>query len=236
MNIRGLVKFSLVDFPGGISCVIFIGYCNFRCPFCHNPHLVLAPETQPELSQDTVLSFLAERKGKLDAVVVSGGEPTLRPRLPDFLRKVKEYAFHVKLDTNGTNPDVVKNLHRERLIDSLGIDFKAPRSKYHILSGRNILHMFENVFETLRYAVEQKIPLDVRTTVHKALLSFEDLKTMRSELDAIGVSEWTLQQFNPVDVLDESLLEKETYSDNELLQMAQQLGKNTRVRGLHKTI
>ncbi len=221
----------MVDFPGGISCVIFVGSCNFRCPFCHNPHLVLSPETQPELSQDSVLNFLSERRRKIDAVVLSGGEPTMRPRIGEFMRLIKEMGFHLKLDTNGTNPGVLSDLHDQGLIDSLGMDFKAHRAKYHLLAGRNNLNMIDNVFKSFKYASEKKIPSDVRTTVHRALLDFDDLVIMRRELNEMGIREWTLQQFHPVDVIDRSLVETETFSDQELLEIAEKLGNGTRTRG-----
>lgn len=232
MNIRGLVKFSLIDFPGGISCVIFVGYCNFRCPFCHNPHLVLDPESQPEISQATVIDFLRERKGKIDAIVISGGEPTLRPRLSEFLEQIKEFGFHIKLDTNGSNPEVVRRLFEAQLIDSLGVDLKAHRDKYAVLAGRNNPVMIENVYRTLRYAVQQKIPIDVRTTVHKELLDAKDLGMMRAELDEIGIDEWTIQQFNPVAIIDETLKTKETFSDCQLAEIARTLGGKTKIHGI----
>ncbi len=232
MNIRGIVKFSLIDYPGKIACVIFVGCCNFRCPYCHNPHLVVDPESQPELLQSSVIDFLEERRGKLDAVVVSGGEPTLRPKLMEFLRIVKGLGLSVKIDTNGTNTEVIQHLNNEGLVDSLGIDYKAPKSKYAIVAGRDNRRMIENVFRTLEYAVVEKIHLDVRTTVHKALLDEDDLKTMRNELDDMGIEEWTLQQFNPVDIIDENLKKVETFTNTELVQIVERLGGRTKTRGI----
>lgn len=236
MNIRGIVKFSLIDYPGKIACVIFVGSCNFRCPYCHNPHLVIDPESQPELQQSSVMAFLEERRGKLDAVVVSGGEPTLRPRLLEFLKIVKSLGLDIKIDTNGTNKEVIETLNNEGLVDRLGIDYKAPRSKYALVTGIDNGKMIDNVFSTLKYAVAEKIPLDVRTTVHKALLNEDDLRIMRNELDNMGIEEWTLQQFNSVDIIDENLKKTETFTNRQLADISTRLGGKTKTRGIIELI
>ena len=231
MNIRGFQKFTLVDFPGRMACVVFVGECNFRCGYCHNPCLVFDPESQPLISEDEIVSFLERRRGKLDGVVVSGGEPSLRNGLEEFMTKVKRQGFLVKLDTNGSNPERVISAHRDGLIDALGIDYKAPSYKYNEIANCCTKDLSSKVRRLIKYAVENDIFIDVRTTVHQRLLSREDLSDMRAELSGLGLKIWTLQQFNPVEVIDDELLTAVTYSDTELVDVASKL-PDTRVRGL----
>ncbi len=108
MKICGFNKTTLLDYPGRVACTIFLGGCNFRCPFCQNGALVVEPDTQYEYSEDEILAFLKKRKGILDGVCVSGGEPTLAPELPEFLGRIRELGYDIKLDTNGSRPSVVK--------------------------------------------------------------------------------------------------------------------------------
>jgi len=231
MNIRGLQRFSMVDYPGKMSCVIFTGGCNFRCPYCHNPCLVFDPESQPLIREDELMAFLESRVNKLDGVVISGGEPSLQPRLPDFAAKIKTLGFKVKIDTNASNPGMVIAMHQAGTIDALGIDYKGPAEIYNKIACSTIPDLAARVHRLLECAVDRHIPLDVRTTVHAALLSEDRLAEMRSELNELGIKSWTLQQFNPVEVIDDGLLLLPTYSDRELLDIAARLG-NTRVRGL----
>jgi pyruvate formate lyase activating enzyme len=131
MNIGGYIKSSLIDFPGTISCVVFTQGCNFHCPYCHNPDLVPMNRGKNELiSSDSVFSFLERRKGLLDGVVVSGGEPTLQKGLVDFLRRVKAMGFRVKLDTNGSRPQVLRVLFAENLVDYVAMDIKTSPDRY----------------------------------------------------------------------------------------------------------
>ncbi len=232
MAINGIQKFSFVDYPGKLCCIVFFGGCNFRCPFCHNPALVFDPASQGEMPQEELLAFLKTRVGKLDGVVFSGGEPSLQPELPELAAAVKELGFCVKLDTNGTRPAVIKSLYESGKLDALGIDYKAPAALYGKLAGiSNGTEAVSAVRESISYAVEKGIDLDVRTTVHRELLSEEDLGVMYRELMELGVKKWTLQQFHNVDLIDTGLGEKETYSDSELRRIAASLGPEVALRG-----
>ena len=232
MNIRGMVRFTLVDFPGKMACVAFVGNCNFRCGYCHNPCLVFDPESQPLISEDDFFEFLKKRQGKLDGVVVSGGEPILRKPLLSFIGKIKDMGFLVKLDTNGSMPEKVFKIHNEAGLDALGVDYKAPLDKYNEISQcHHMPELGEKTLEVIKFALDKDIFIDVRTTVHKALLSETDLSKMRGELSSAGLKTWTLQQFNPGEIIDDSLLEKDTYNDLELIKIARGLD-NTNVRGL----
>ncbi len=135
MTIGGLLKFSLIDYPGKIAAVIFTQGCNFRCGYCHNPRLVDPRRFEPSLSGEEVLQFLRRRQGRLQGVVVSGGEPTIHHDLPDWLRRLRDLGYAVKLDTNGGRPDVVRRLLNEQLLDFIAMDVKAPLGKYRLLTG-----------------------------------------------------------------------------------------------------
>jgi len=231
MAINGLRKFSLIDYPGRLSCVVFLGHCNFRCPFCHNPVLIFDAESQGTISAEELSDFFGQRRGKLDAVVFSGGEPSLDPDLPQYVRLAKNAGFQVKLDTNGSFPQVLRSLYADGLLDALGIDYKAPAEKYSRLCGNPDPEIPARVQESIAFAVKNGIELDVRTTVHRALLSEADLRTMYAELNSLGVSQWTLQQFHHAELIDESLNDTPTWSDSELKNLASTLGPMTRVRG-----
>ncbi len=231
MNIRGIVPFTLVDFPGKMACVVFVGNCNFRCGYCHNPCLVFDPESQPLINEEKFFEFLEKRQGKLDGVVISGGEPILRKALLSFVKKIKAMGFLVKLDTNGSMPEKVFKIHNEVGIDALGVDYKAPLDKYNEISQCSIPELGKKALKVISFALDNNIFIDVRTTVHKALLSKNDLSKMREELSSVGLKTWTLQQFHSGEIIDDSLLEKETYNDLELIKIAKSLG-DTNVRGL----
>ena len=124
MDIFGLEKLSLVDYDGKIAATVFTGGCNYRCPFCHNSALVLDHKTLPTVPEKDVLSYLEKRRGVLEGVCVTGGEPTLNPDLPDFIAKIKDIGYSVKVDTNGTDPDMVKLLAQEKLADYFAVDIK----------------------------------------------------------------------------------------------------------------
>lgn len=232
MDIRGLTKFSLIDFPGKLACILYAGGCNFRCPYCHNPHLVIDHEMQPQLSDQFIFSFLESRKGKLEGVVISGGEPSNHPGLVGFSEKIKALGYLIKIDTNGSNPDAIADAHGKGLVDALGIDYKTKASSYGEVTNCSIDNIAGRVQKTISYAINSNIAIDTRTTVHKKLHTPEVLMQMREELNSLGVSAWTLQQFHPAEILDDTLTSEPTYSDTELIGIARDLGNHTRVRGL----
>lgn len=231
LDIRGLTQFTTLDYPGKLACVLFCGGCNLRCGYCHNPYLVLEPESQPRLPESEVLEFLRRRQGKLDAVVISGGEPTMRKALVEFAVAVKGLGFLIRIDTNGSNPKVIEACHRAARLDALGIDYKAPAARYQEVAVSISPALARNVRQVIEYALAHGIELEVRTTVHRSLLSPDDLRGMRAELDEMGVGNWYLQQFHPVETIDEGLTSTATYADEELVDLAKELG-NTRVRGV----
>ncbi len=229
MPLNGLQKFSLIDYPGKICCVAFFGFCNFRCPFCHNPSLVFDPESQGRIDPPEFFRFLEKRKGKLDGIVFSGGEPTLDPELPELAVKAKSMGYLIRVDTNGSNPAVLKMLYDLGALDSLGIDFKAPPARYREICG---IAAQENVLDSIRFAAAQGIELEIRTTVHRALLKEKDLRIMREILKQEHITHWVLQQFHKAELLDDTLNEIPTYSGRELSDLAAALGPGVTVRGI----
>jgi pyruvate formate lyase activating enzyme len=181
MKILGLQKQSLIEYPGKISAVIFLGGCNFRCLFCHVPTLVLPEliETQNEISQEEILSFLEKRKSFLEAVSITGGEPTLNKDLPDFIKKIKSLGYLVQLETNGTNPEMLRKLIEEKLIDYAAMDIKHRLDsfeKYNEITGFKLTkELFENIKESIKILLSNKIDYQFRTTLIKEFHKKEDI-------------------------------------------------------------
>ena len=167
MDIQGLQKLTLLDWPGRVACTIFLGGCDFRCPFCHNRDLVTGP-LPAAMDSGELLAFLAKRKGLLDGVCVTGGEPTLQKDLKDFLRKIKELGYPIKLDTNGYMPGVLWDLMQEHLIDYVAMDIKASRDNYARAAG--LPHMdISRIEESIGILKSSGIPYEFRTTVVKGI-------------------------------------------------------------------
>ena len=165
--ICGLQKMTLLDFPGKVACTVFLGGCNFRCPFCHNSELFLGAPRQLMEDED-LFAFLRTRVGLLDGVCVSGGEPTLYKNLPDFLQRIKDMGFAVKLDTNGSRPAVVKALVSRRLVDYVAVDAKNCPDRYGATVGLDGFDLAP-VEETLRFLLEEKVDYELRTTLVEPL-------------------------------------------------------------------
>ena len=173
MKIFGIEKFSMVDWDGKIVCTLFASGCNFRCPFCHNSSLALADGN--ELDIDDIFSFLEKRKGVLDGVCISGGEPTLHPDLEDFVKEIKDMGYKVKLDTNGTNPKAVKSLIEKGLVDYIAMDVKNSPHKYSSTIGNYALNL-DDILATANIIKKSNIPHEFRTTIIKEFHTEEDMK------------------------------------------------------------
>ena len=180
MKIYGLNKTTLLDYPGRVAVTIFLGGCNFRCPFCQNSSLVLTPGSQPEIPEEEVLSFLKKRKGILEGVCVTGGEPTLSPDLPEFLKKIRTLGYPIKLDTNGTHPELLKALAEQNLIQMTAVDIKACPDNYPSLCG--LIHPdLDAVKETVEFLKNGALDYEFRTTV---------VRELHSEKDFIEIGHW----------------------------------------------
>lgn len=209
MLLKGLQGLTLLDFPGKVACIVFVGGCNFRCPFCQNPELVLHPEELPTIAEDEFFKFLKARVGFLDGVVITGGEPTIYSDLPEFLKKVKDLGFLVKVDTNGTNPEMVEKLVRQKLIDYVAMDYKGPLGKYYKYIGQSQNSKVKGqsyklkVKRTIEILLKNKIDFELRTTVVPTLHTKEDLIEMVKEIKNLS-PKWFLQPFRPNKCLDKS--------------------------------
>lgn len=206
--IGGLQKSSLIDYPTHISAIIFTQGCNFRCPYCHNPELIFE-ESHTIESTRAVLNFLQKRIGKLDGVVISGGEPTLQKHLPDFIKQIKDMGFRVKLDTNGTNPEMLKRLINEKLIDYVAMDIKAPIEKYSQVTCTKV--NTKDILKSIEILKNSQIDYEFRTTVVKSQLFAEDFEKIAQMIK--GCEKYYLQRFVPTKTLDQTFLDKNTYSD-----------------------
>ena len=176
MDISGIQKMTLLDFPGKCACTVFLAGCNLRCPFCHNASLVLT-SPEPAMTEEEFFAFLKKRKGLLDGVCITGGEPTLRKDLPDFIRKIKEMGYLVKLDTNGSNPGMLGKLLEEKLLDYVAMDIKNCPDRYAATCGNvDILPQVEQCLTLLR---DSNVEYELRTTCVKP---FHDTQAM----EAIG--------------------------------------------------
>ena len=221
MQIAGLQKSSLVDYPSKIAAVVFTLGCNFRCPYCHNPNILTAVSTNRLFDEAAVFDFLKTRKGKLDAVVVSGGEPTLQKDLGNFFKKLKELGFLTKLDTNGSSPKILEYLIKEELLDYVAMDIKAPIEKYKEIARVNI--DTNNILKSIEILKDSKIGYEFRTTTVKSQLSFEDFEKIGKML--CGTENYYLQKFKPDITLNPDFAKEKTYTDEEFLKIKTMLLK-----------
>ncbi|MBP8638979.1 MAG: anaerobic ribonucleoside-triphosphate reductase activating protein [Dictyoglomi bacterium] len=211
MLIGGLHKLSLIDYPGKLSAVIFTRGCNFRCPYCHNPELIES-NGGDFIEEDKILSFLDERKGKLDGVVVTGGEPTLQSEIVEFLERIKRLGFFVKLDTNGSYPERIKELIDRKLLDYIAMDIKAPLYKYNRTTLTSI--DTERIVESIHLIMNSGIDYEFRTTVVRSLLSRDDFPKIGEMIKSAKL--FVLQEFRPTKTLDPDFLKETSYTKREL--------------------
>ncbi|HUT19994.1 MAG TPA: anaerobic ribonucleoside-triphosphate reductase activating protein [Anaerolineae bacterium] len=216
MHVKGWVKSSLLDFPGRIAASLFSGGCNFRCPNCHNAELVLYPERLADLRQDEIWAFLKQRRGLLDGVVLSGGEPTLQPDLLAFAARLHQLGFLVKLDTNGYLPDVLQEAIEDRLVDYVAMDVKASLPKYVEAAGTAV--DTARVGRSIDILLRSDIEYEFRTTVVPGILDEEDVVHIGEWI--AGARAYYLQQFVPRNTLDPAMLEQEPYPSDRIRAMA----------------
>ncbi|MBI4633879.1 MAG: anaerobic ribonucleoside-triphosphate reductase activating protein [Deltaproteobacteria bacterium] len=222
MKIGGLQKVSLIEYPGKISAVIFTQGCNFRCPYCHNPELVDPDLYGDCLGEEEIFSFLEKRRGKLEAVTVTGGEPTIQPDLAVFLRRLKGMEYLVKIDSNGSHPDILEELLREKLVDYIAMDVKAPLGKYEKIMGTTV--DCNKIKRSIDMILASEIDHEFRTTVPRSLLEEKDLLAIGRLVK--NARQYTIQKFVPSKTLNPSFLKETTYSDEEFSVLKKKLEKN----------
>ncbi|MCR4708889.1 MAG: anaerobic ribonucleoside-triphosphate reductase activating protein [Clostridiales bacterium] len=195
MKIHGLQKMTLLDFPGRVACTVFIGGCDFRCPFCHNFELVDGT-AKPIMDDEELLSFLSGRKGLLDGVAFTGGEPMINPGLPELIRKIRDLGYAIKLDTNGYHPETLEMLLKEGLIDYVAMDIKNSPAKYAMTSGLDQLDL-EPVKKSISLLLEGDVDYEFRTTVLKEFHEADDFEEMGKMIK--GAKKYFLQAFTDRD-------------------------------------
>lgn len=208
-NIAGLQKTTFIDYPDKIACIVFTQGCNFRCGYCHNPELF--EKKEPLISLEVFFDFLKLRRGKLDGVVITGGEPTLQKDLKEFIKNIKDLGFVVKLDSNGTNPNILKELLEENLLDYIAMDIKAPLEKYEQIVNCNV--NIENIKKSIDLIMNSNVEYEFRTTVLKSQLSYDDFEKIGKLIS--GSKKYYLQKFVSSKILDENLINEKTYSNEE---------------------
>ncbi len=192
MQIHGFAKLTLLDYPGRIAATVFTGGCNFRCPFCHNAVLVLDPNAQPLIPEDEVLRELESRKNKLEGVCITGGEPTLNRDLPEFIEKVRALGLLVKLDSNGTSPDMIADLIDRGLVDYIAMDIKSSPEGYSKAVGLKEMSM-DNIFRSVDLIMQSGIDYEFRTTVVDGIHTADDFK--KTGIWIKGAKAYYLQQY-----------------------------------------
>lgn len=211
MLIGGMQKNSLIDYPGKVSAALFTIGCNMRCGYCHNPELVLPERYANSMNLDEIFDFLEARKGKLDGIVISGGEPTMQPDLYDFIKTIKEMGYLVKLDTQGTNSKILKKLIEDKLIDFVAMDVKGPLDKYVMLAARPV--DLDTILESISIIRDSGIDHEFRTTVVKEQINPSDFQKIGELVK--GAKRFALQKFRPGNTVSPSFSRKTTYSDEE---------------------
>lgn len=238
MEIAGYIKTSLIEWPGKISSVIFVQGCNFKCPFCHNADLVLGQGFSP-IPEKRIFADLDSRKGWIDAVVVTGGEPTLQKDLLKFLKLLKELKLLIAIHTNGSNPEVLKKLLEEKLLDFIAMDLKGNFEDYDKYT--NVQCTIYNVQKSMELIIKSGVEYEFRTTVVPTLHNKENLIKLANQIGSASAKasadkrKWFLQQFRPLNCLDKSFIKIKPYSKEQMegfCRALQEIIPQTSLRGV----
>ena len=230
MRIQGLQKLTLLDYPEHTACTVFTAGCNFRCPFCHNASLVVNIPKEAEISEEEFFAFLQKRKGILDGVCVSGGEPLLQPDIERFIKKIKDMGFAVKLDTNGSFPDKLIHLVEEGLVDYVAMDIKNSPATYAITAGVEVVDV-EAIKKSVSYLKERHVPYEFRTTVVKNYHFEESFELIGKWL--AGADKYFLQNFvDSGDLIGKNTRGCSEEKMKEFLEVTQKYIPNAKLRGM----
>ncbi len=222
MKIGGLQKLTLIDYPETLSCTVFLSGCNFRCPWCYSPELVLPQfiSHQPEIKESEFFDFLKTKKGLIDGVVICGGEPTIHSELPIFCSAIKNVGYKIKLDTNGSSPEMLENLFKLKLLDYVAMDIKAPKEKYTQaigFEGSSGYYLLDKIEKSMSLLKNGTVDYEFRTTVVPGVHTKEDI---------IKIAHWIrpakkyfLQKFRPEKTINPSFEEKTLFYEKEMFQI-----------------
>ncbi|MES0363012.1 MAG: anaerobic ribonucleoside-triphosphate reductase activating protein [Desulfobacteria bacterium] len=228
--IKGFIETSLLDWPGQVCAVIFLPYCNLRCPYCHNHRLVLEPDTLETIPPESILDRLSPFKDWVDGLCITGGEPTIHRGLPALLGKIHEAGFKTKIDTNGTQPDVLRHLISEQLVDYVAMDVKGPLDDAMYARCAGVYVPVSIIKESIQVLMSADIPSVFRCTVTPSLLGESDVYILAEELKALRTGDrsemktgpsLTLQNFNPADPMESGLKKVKPLTNEALLSMQQ---------------
>jgi pyruvate formate lyase activating enzyme len=233
MFIGGLQKFTLIDYPGRVAAVVFTMGCNFRCPFCHNPEIVDPKmiDYESRIEEKEILKFLGSRKGNLEGVCITGGEPTLQLGLAEFMRKIKDIGFLAKLDTNASHPEVIKSLLDSKVVDYVAIDIKTSPEKYNLLTRKE--NIVENIKKSIELVADSGLELELRTTIAPGIVNLKDFDKIIKWIDDINPNifrslyRYSIQSFRPEKTLEAGFGKVNSYPD-EFEKIADKMRKHCR--------
>ena len=230
MQVQGLQKLTLLDFPEKVACTVFTAGCNFRCPFCHNASLVTHIPQEAEMTEADFLAFLKRRQGILDGVCITGGEPLLQKDIEHFIRKLKAFGYAVKLDTNGSLPEKLKFLVREKLVDYVAMDIKNAPEFYAVTAGTDGRYL-DAIQESVAFLKEGHVPYEFRTTVTKNFHTREGFEKIGQWIR--GCEKYFLQSFvNSGDLIDGSTTGCDEREMNEFLDVVRAYVPGVKIRGI----
>ena len=230
MNISGIQKLTLLDFPGKLACTVFTSGCNFRCPFCHNASLVL-PGMSDHIDEQEVFSFLKKREGILEGVCITGGEPCLQPDLEAFIGKVRDIGFAVKLDTNGSFPEKLSSLLEKGLLDYVAMDIKTSKERYSEVCGVQNEKLLENVQKSVEILKSSSVPHEFRTTTARELQTKEDFEKIGRWLS--GEKRYFIQQYEASgELVGDEMTPYEKEELTEFAKVMKNFVENVEIRGI----
>lgn len=213
MKIGGLQKTTLLDYPGKVAAIVFTQGCSFRCFFCHNPELVIPEQFGAPLSEDDFFEFLKKRQGLLDGIVITGGEPTIQPDILEFMKKIKALGFLIKLDTNGSRPEVLEQALKEKLVDYLAMDIKAPLERYKELVGVEI--DAEKIKKSIGLVINSGLDYEFRSTLVPGFHTKDDVLKMAAMIK--GAKKYYLQKFVfSGKIVDQGWAKRGEFADREM--------------------
>jgi pyruvate formate lyase activating enzyme len=234
LEVKGFIETSFLDWDGQVVSTAFVPRCNFRCPFCHNLDLIDHPDKHKTIPFAHIEKYLVEHKDFIDGICLTGGEPALHKELGlfEFLRKIKQLGFKIKFDTNGTDPDLIQQLLKEKLVDHIAMDIKGPLDeRYQKLAGVQV--DLDAIKQSIAGIIKSGLGYEFRTTVVPTLLDTQDIEDIAREI--AGAKKYVLQQFVPANCRDAGLRSLKPYSKEELEKMAETAGKyvsGSSVRGV----